>query len=125
MWRLELRAAGIPVAVIEPGIVETPIWNKSLASFQHIQDVMPDEARTRYARLMDGVIAWAERGNHGIQVEEVTRAVRHALVAERPKLRYAVGRGSRLYLLLRFLPDRVRDRMLLRALGALPQGDGR
>jgi NAD(P)-dependent dehydrogenase (short-subunit alcohol dehydrogenase family) len=119
-WRMELRASGIRVSVIEPGMVATPIWTKSLASSLQVVDAMPEDARARYARLTVGVRAWAERGvQGGVGIDEVTRAVMHALIAETPRQRYAVGRGSRLFMLFRFLPDGLRDRLLLRSLGAL------
>jgi hypothetical protein len=74
---------------------------------------MPREARTRYERVTTGMFAWAERSRSaGIPMDEVTGALGHARRAARPKTRYAVGRGSRLYLLLRFLPDRLRDRLI-------------
>jgi NAD(P)-dependent dehydrogenase (short-subunit alcohol dehydrogenase family) len=120
VWRMELRSSGIPVSVIEPGVVATPIWDKSLASSRQVLESMPEEAQDRYARLTSGVRAWAERGSReGIPLPQVTAAVLHALVAEKPKQRYAVGKGSRAYMLCRFLPDGMRDRIVLRSLGAL------
>jgi NAD(P)-dependent dehydrogenase (short-subunit alcohol dehydrogenase family) len=118
-WRMELSGTGISISVIEPGSVATPIWNKSLASSSAVFDGMPEAGRRRYQRLTEGMTRWAERSSRqGIPMDEVTDAVMHALTAEPPKTRYAIGKGSRLYVLLRFLPDRVRDRLILRTLGA-------
>jgi NAD(P)-dependent dehydrogenase (short-subunit alcohol dehydrogenase family) len=118
-WRMELRSSGIPVSIIAPGMVATPIWSKSLASSRQMLDAMPSDARARYAPLTSGVQAWAQQSSRrGIPMEKITRAVRHACVAGTPKARYTVGIGSRLFLLCRFLPDGLRDRMLLRAFGA-------
>jgi hypothetical protein len=47
----------------------------------------------------------------------VVTAIIHALTASRPKTRYAVGRGAGMIGVLRLLPDRVRDGLLLRAFG--------
>jgi NAD(P)-dependent dehydrogenase (short-subunit alcohol dehydrogenase family) len=119
VWRMELHTSGISISVIEPGAVATPIWSKSLTASSALFDAMPEVARLRYERLTNGVRNWAERSSQrGIPMDEVTGAVIHAVSAERPKTRYAVGRGSRLYTLLRFLPDRLRDRLILRALDA-------
>jgi NAD(P)-dependent dehydrogenase (short-subunit alcohol dehydrogenase family) len=117
--RMELRSTGVRVAVIEPGVVATPIWNKNLDSSRRVFASMPEEAQARYGRMTEAVRRWAEHGSErGIPLEDVTGAVLHALVAQRPKARYAVGRGSRLYMRSRVLPDRLRDRILLGSLGA-------
>ena len=50
-------------------------------------------------------------------IEAVTRAVNHALTARKPKVRYLVTLSRFLHrVLLPLLPDRWRDRLLLRAL---------
>jgi NAD(P)-dependent dehydrogenase (short-subunit alcohol dehydrogenase family) len=119
VWRMELHTSEIPISVIEPGAVATPIWSKSLAASSAVFDVMPELAQRRYERLTAGVKNWAERSTErGIPMDDVTDTVVHALTAELPKTRYIVGKGSRLYTLLRFLPDRLRDRLILRTLGA-------
>lgn len=116
--RMELRLQGIEVSVIEPGAVATPIWNKALASNDAVVSTTTPETRALYGALIDGMRAWAVRSSAGgIPLDEVTDAVMHALTAVRPKTRYAVGKGSRLFLLLRYLPDRRRDNLLLRAFG--------
>ena len=46
----------------------------------------------------------------------VAEAVEHALTAERPKTRYLVGRDAKIRAAIERLPDRVRDRVLTRAL---------
>jgi NAD(P)-dependent dehydrogenase (short-subunit alcohol dehydrogenase family) len=114
-WRMELESSGVSVSVIEPGTVATPIWEKGMAASDEVLDQVPMEGRARYERISAGMRAWAERSTQGgVPMSTVTSAVVHALTARRPRTRYAVGRGSRLFLFLRFAPDRARDRLLLR-----------
>ncbi len=49
-------------------------------------------------------------------VELVVKAVAHALTAKRPKTRYLVGRDAKIRDALERLPDRLRDRIIVRRL---------
>ncbi len=44
-------------------------------------------------------------------------AIAHALTSHSPRTRYLAGQGARMVVFLRLLPDRMRDRLLLRAFG--------
>jgi len=48
--RSELRPWGISVSVVEPGAIKTPIWEKGRQEADRLERVLPEEARTRYAR---------------------------------------------------------------------------
>jgi hypothetical protein len=54
---------------------------------------------------------------HGLPVGEVGKAVVRALTMPKPATRYPVGRMARLVELFRLMPDRVRERIILRQLG--------
>jgi NAD(P)-dependent dehydrogenase (short-subunit alcohol dehydrogenase family) len=105
-WRVELRPWDISVSLVEPGNVETPIWDKGRAYLDDLVGSATPEA----AELYDPVVALRERlGANSMPVEVVSRAVEHALTARRPKARYLLGREARITALLRFLPVRLRD----------------
>lgn len=117
-WRMELRDSGIAVAVLQPGPVATPIWKKSREASDTVAATLPPETRDRYQRLADAVRAWAERNSRrGIPMPLVVDAAVHAVTSDRPRTRYVIGRGSRLAVLSRLLPDRTRDKLIFRALG--------
>ncbi len=113
--RIELRNWGIRVAIIEPGPVVTPIWEKSLASSDELAERMPPEAERLYGEDTRALRKMTEQlGKNGMPVELVVRAVVHALSARRPKTRYPVNWYTRLSIaVLKRVPDRLRDRLVL------------
>ncbi len=115
--RVELRPWGIHVAIIEPGSIATPIWSKSDSEAEALQ------ARGRagdadYTVAMAAMReAAAATGRRGAPASLVADAVLHAAASPSPKTRYVVGRDARLRALLgRLIPDRLRDRLIVRAL---------
>jgi NAD(P)-dependent dehydrogenase (short-subunit alcohol dehydrogenase family) len=119
--RLELAPEGIHVAIIEPGQVRTPIWEKGVAAFGTITNRIPPEGLARYGSRLR-VFQWMlERAPRiAVEPERVADAVVHALLSAEPRIRYVVGNDARFRLLLaRLLPDRVMDALLLAALGRI------
>lgn len=116
--RMELQPWGISVSIIELGAIATPIWEKSLAEADRMQQKLPAQAHNLYSRAIDVVSKSAATfAQKGISANIVAQAVVHALTAKKPKTRYLIGQNARLRTLLNFLPDRVRDQLILRAMG--------
>jgi NAD(P)-dependent dehydrogenase (short-subunit alcohol dehydrogenase family) len=117
--RLELRASGIHVCLIEPGSIHTPAVDKTLGDVEGIIRAWPPEGAARYG---DKLREFARRGYareaKGSAPEVVAEAVHHALTARRPRVRYPVGADATLLVTLpRLLPDRVLDHVRLRLFG--------
>jgi NAD(P)-dependent dehydrogenase (short-subunit alcohol dehydrogenase family) len=117
--RVEVRPFGIEVSIVEPGSIATAIWRKGAETAKEIAQRSSAESRELYA----GPVATfreaaAAAGRRGEPPDEVARAVEHALTARRPKTRYLVGRDAKRRARLERLPDRLRDRVLLRFLEA-------
>ncbi|MGH7460164.1 MAG: SDR family oxidoreductase [Longimicrobiales bacterium] len=118
--RVELMPWGIQVAIVEPGVIATPIWQTSIETAEHTLSQLPPSAREYYGRVMDGLKRRALGGAlRGLPPERVAAAVEHALFARKPRTRYVVGRDARVRLLLQKLPDRWRDRLIARRLERL------
>jgi NAD(P)-dependent dehydrogenase (short-subunit alcohol dehydrogenase family) len=117
--RAELAPWGLEVALVEPGVIATPIWDKSEKSAQAMAEELPEEALALYRPLIDGMRRYVGNAvGSATPPEAVARAVRHALLARRPRTRYLVGRDARLNAwAARLAPDRVRDWAVMRALG--------
>lgn len=112
--RIELQPWGIHVSIIEPGAIDTPIWEKSGKTAAELEALASDTAKALYGeavlRIREAVARSAQRA---IPPEAVIRAVHHALTASHPKTRYLVGADAKLRAwMVKWLPDRVQDRLL-------------
>ena len=115
--RLELRPWGIRVSIIEPGVIATPIWKKGIATADELVAQMPDEVHTFYGRAIEAIRR--NVGNiGGVPPARVAKVVVHALTARNPKPRYVVGRDARFRIGLSYLPTRMRDWVVTKALSA-------
>ena len=117
--RYELRPWGIWVAVVEPGAVKTPIWDKTRQEADRLEQDLPEEARDRYGRHIAAIRKALEmQARRGVPPEQVAKAVEHALFSPRPKTRYPVGPDARLQsAMVRLLPDRAREAVVRRVAG--------
>lgn len=109
--RLEVRAWGISVSLVEPGAIATPIWSKSTSLAESIRASADPDLVALYDPLIRGVAERArEAERRAISSEAVAKAVVHALTAARPRLRYLVGTDAKIRAALkRLLGDRVHD----------------
>ncbi|MER5436376.1 SDR family oxidoreductase [Streptomyces sp. NPDC002588] len=112
--RRELAPQRIPVVVVQPGAVLTPLWDKMSDAGGRALESAPEPVqefyRGTFPRFMvtNGTRARTSR----TIPDDVARVVFRALVAERPRTRYGVGRdavASRVA--ARLLPDRAIDRI--------------
>jgi NAD(P)-dependent dehydrogenase (short-subunit alcohol dehydrogenase family) len=116
--RRELRPWGMRVAVIEPGTITTPIWDKGIASGDELEASMSEQAKRDYGPLIATVRTASEQGARtGLPPDAVAKDVAHALTARRPKTRYLVGREAKARALLaRVVGDRAIDAAVARAM---------
>lgn len=108
--RTELRPWQLPVSLVEPGNVDTAIWDKGRTDFDAKVAAWPEEARQLYGDkvpLMRRIVEQSQ--SHSVPPQRVARAVEHALTAPRPRTRYLVGADAYAQAILRRLPDRSRD----------------
>lgn len=117
--RLELRAYGIHVCLIEPGSINTPAADKTLGDAEAVINALPPEGALRYgAKLREFMRRGRAREESGSPPGVVAAVIHHALTAKRPRLRYPVGADSRILVTLPLLlPDRALDQVRLRMLG--------
>ncbi|MGB5695689.1 MAG: hypothetical protein WBM46_08565 [Polyangiales bacterium] len=78
----------------------------------------PPGFEERYGRFVAGIRKFAQEGQDtAADPKVVLDAVIHALESPKPKTRYVMGTGAGQRKFLRMLPDRLRDRALLKAFG--------
>ncbi len=116
--RVELAPQGVHVVLLQPAAIATPIWDKGQDGAEDMINSPPPGFQERYGRFVGGIRKFAKEGkNTAADPQVVLDAVIHALEARKPKTRYVMGTGVGQRKFLRMLPDRLRDRALLKAFG--------
>jgi NAD(P)-dependent dehydrogenase (short-subunit alcohol dehydrogenase family) len=116
--RREVGPLGMQVSVVRPGAIQSSIWERGNAAADEVLASVPPEAMEVYGDAVRGARAAAnQRAQEAIPAQEVADVVEDALTADKPKTRYVVGRvGKVMVVLERWLPDRVFDRLVARAM---------
>ena len=117
--RVELAPWKIGVAIVEPGVIATPIWDKATETINQLRSDRPEEAFALYGDAIEAVERWVETSAEtAIDADKVAQAVEHALTAKRPKARYLVGGDAKQQAILaKWVPTRLRDWLVKRDLG--------
>jgi NAD(P)-dependent dehydrogenase (short-subunit alcohol dehydrogenase family) len=116
--RRELRGQGVHVSIVEPGSIATRIWEKGVAAADGLREQAPPEAEEVYGPLIEALRKEAaSTAERAIPPEAVAKVVLHALTADRPRVRYVVGRDAKMRIRAAgLLPDRAFDALVARAL---------
>jgi NAD(P)-dependent dehydrogenase (short-subunit alcohol dehydrogenase family) len=116
VFRQELRPWGLSVSIVEPGSIDTPIWDTGernadgLASPQ--REALYGKAIEKYRKV---VRQTAERG---IPPEKVAAVIEHALGANRPRSRYLVGLDAKVQARIKpLIPTPIFDRIVAKMMG--------
>jgi NAD(P)-dependent dehydrogenase (short-subunit alcohol dehydrogenase family) len=111
--RREVAAQGVKVVVIEPGPIQTPIWDKGLAAGQGPLELgVYEKAVQRFEKMVSKIAARA------IPAKTVADAVLDAIVSKNPPTRRVITAPSgRLEVTLgRLLPTKWVDRAIVQQL---------
>jgi NAD(P)-dependent dehydrogenase (short-subunit alcohol dehydrogenase family) len=117
-FRQELRPWGIAVSIVEPGSIDTPIWERGERTSDEIGARSP-QRESLYGKAIENyrkvIKDTAERG---IPPEKVARVIEHALSAKRPRSRYLVGLDAKVQARIKpLIPTPVFDRIVARMMG--------
>jgi len=117
--RMELKPWGISVSIIEPGSIDTRMWEKGQDAADVLLEKLPKEGHELYEPAVAVIRQAAENSaQHAIPPSAVAKAVVHALTAKKPKTRYVVGTDARLQsVVARLVPDQMRDWLVVREMG--------
>ncbi|MCP4426818.1 MAG: SDR family oxidoreductase [Chloroflexi bacterium] len=111
--RRELIIYGIDVIVINPGPIQTPIWDKAEEA-----EITPYVNTDYEAFLRQAQAFTIARGRAGMPVEAVSKVIRKALESKRPSTYYPVVRSRLLnWHIPQWLPARWIDKIAARKLG--------
>lgn len=118
VFRQELRPWGLRVAIVEPGSIDTPIWERGQRKATEIEakapktDLLYGAAIEKFRKVIQDT---AERG---IPPEKVAKAIAHALESNRPRSRYLVGLDAKVQARLKpLIPTPLFDRIVARTMG--------
>ncbi len=110
--RVELAPAGIHVALIEPGPIETEFLASTLAKFKASIDIENSPHRDFYRRRL-AMMEAGGKSRFKLGPQAVADKIVHALESTRPKTRYRVGMATQIAAVLKsVLPDRILDRLV-------------
>jgi NAD(P)-dependent dehydrogenase (short-subunit alcohol dehydrogenase family) len=117
--RMELRAQGIYVIVVEPGSINTPAVEKTLGGVEkQITSLPPEGARLYAAGIRRMAAVFAKNEKAGSSPDVVAQIVEKALNAEKPRTRYPAGKDSiMLITLARLLPEKLLDLAIMKTFG--------
>ena len=112
--RMELAPWKIYVSLIEPGGVNTPLWERGRASADELLAKVPPETEELYGPAMTRVREVSEQfEKRGAPPDAVAKAIEQALTSKRPRTRYLVGIDARAQAMLKTVAtDRMLDRMV-------------
>lgn len=115
VFRQELRRWGISVSIVEPGSIDTPIWDSGERAADEIggdvaaREELYGKAIASYRKVTRNL---AERG---IEPGKVAEVIEHALTSARPRSRYLVGLDAKTQARVKLvIPTRIWDRIVAR-----------
>ena len=105
--RQELDPEGIPVILIEPAVISTPIWDKAIERLDGLE--VPARYRERLRSFRESLSSADE---HGKSPDDVAEVIAEALTTDKPDTRYVVGAAGKVATALRpLIPDRLADKL--------------
>lgn len=112
--RLELEPFGVQVTIVDPGAIESALWEKGRAQKKAIFEAAPKKLMDLYGPLIEIGKRLGEQPRGILPASCVADEVLHALTSKKPKVRYLVGPGPKKASRLARLPVRLRDSLLRR-----------
>ena len=123
--RVELEPFGVQVTIVDPGAIESALWEKGRAQKKSILEAAPQELMDLYAPLIEIGRRLGEHPRDILPPSSVADDVVHALTAKKPKARYLVGPGPKKASRLARMPVRLRDSLLRRFMSSGVAGQAR
>ncbi len=109
--RLEVKSFGIDIVLVKPGSYKTNIWSTI--------DNMALDPKSPYFPYMEAILANInnEKETHGNPLDVAKLVTRLATQRKSPKLRYPIGNGVKMHMLLKtILPWETLERLILKKL---------
>jgi NAD(P)-dependent dehydrogenase (short-subunit alcohol dehydrogenase family) len=110
-FRRELRPWRIPVSIIDPGTVETAIWDSGKAALDALHAQVAPTARRLYDAEFSAMMElMLDKGRGSASPPEaLAELALEVLESKRPRARYRRGPGSTMAVIGSYLPERFTD----------------
>jgi NAD(P)-dependent dehydrogenase (short-subunit alcohol dehydrogenase family) len=118
-FRQELRPWGISVSIVEPGSIDTPIWDRGERAADELGERAPPEREALYGKTIERYRKVArDTAERGIPPEKAAKTIEHALTVRHPRSRYLVGLDAKVQARVKIvIPTPVWDRIVTRIMG--------
>lgn len=111
---LEFKRDDVKIISIKPGVIKTPIWDKSIDANRCAMEGISGDMRAKYESDLEMIAAHAKKNNScAIEPQRVVNGVVKALEEKNPKLSYKVGLDSKLACLFAKLPQAFLNKLIL------------
>lgn len=102
---IENKNPDLKIISVKPGVVATPIWNKSVDACEKCFEGVCQEARDKYQKELDFIAQNARNNtNKGLKSADIANLVSKILKSKNPKLSYNIGKDSYFAKFLSCLP---------------------
>lgn len=110
---IEMNNPKIKIVSIKPGVVKTPIWEKSLNAAKERFEKLPQKAKDKYTPKVTALLDNMQKGvSKGIDADDTAELVIKILNNKNPRMSYNIGLGAHLGEFLSKLPDGLQNFIL-------------
>lgn len=119
VFRQELAPWDISVSIVEPGSIDTPIWERGEREADAIGGRASAAQEQLYGQAIEGFRKVVRQtADRGVSPEKAADAIEHALTAEHPRTRYLVGVDAKVQARVApVVPTRLWDRLVAYMMG--------
>ena len=110
---LENKHKDLKIVSIKPGVVATPIWNKSIDACEKCFENATKECYETYEKEMKFLADNARKNtNKGLKSSDIANLVSKVLKIKNPKLSYNIGKDSNFARIISFLPQKLSNALV-------------
>ncbi len=111
IYRRELMIFGIQVISIQPGPIQSDLWDKNLNCLNEFMD----SDYVRMAKAANRMMRQAQKS--ALPAVVISKLIHHIILSKRPKLSYVVARNKLLPIIIaKYIPRRIVDYFFYRSL---------
>lgn len=105
---IECKMPNLKVISIKPGVVSTPIWNKSVDESMKNLEHLCEEGKNKYKKEFEFLAANAIKNSEkGLKSQDIANLVYKVLIDKKPALSYNIGNDSVFARFMSYLPQSI------------------